>query len=60
MIDTSKGSFRSERRTSPWMISGSTAILLIVVLVLAFQNTNREKRYMPELLSAKGDRTDNR
>ena len=41
-------------RTSPWIILGSTAILLMVVLVLAFQNTNRERRYMSQLLSAKG------
>lgn len=39
---------------SPWIILGSTAILLIVVLVLAIQNTNREKRYISELMSAKG------
>lgn len=41
-------------QTSPWIILGSTAILLIVVLVLAFQNTNRERRYMSQLLNAKG------
>jgi two-component system sensor histidine kinase HydH len=41
-------------QTSPWIIVGSTAILLIVVMVLAFQNTNRERRYMSQLLSAKG------
>jgi two-component system sensor histidine kinase HydH len=41
-------------KTSPWIILGSTIILLIVVMVLAFQNTNRQKRYMSELLSAKG------
>ena len=54
MTDTSKGSIRSGMKTSPWIILGSTAILLIVVMVLAFQNTNREKRYMSQLLSAKG------
>lgn len=41
-------------QTSPWIILGSTIILLIVVMVLAYQNTNRERRYMSELLSAKG------
>ena len=41
-------------QTSPWIILGSTAILLMVVLVLAFQNTHRERRYMSQLLSAKG------
>jgi len=54
MTDTSKGSIRSGMKTSPWIILGSTAILLIVVMVLAFQNTNREKRYMSQLLIAKG------
>jgi len=49
-----KGGLRSGMQTSPWIILGSTAILLIVVMVLAFQNTNRERRYMSELLSAKG------
>lgn len=45
---------RAGLQTSPWITLGSTAILLIVVLVLAFQNTNRERRYMSQLLSAKG------
>jgi uncharacterized integral membrane protein len=44
MTDTSKGSLRAGMKTSPWIILGSTAILLIVVMVLAFQNTNRERR----------------
>ena len=48
------GSVSAGMQTSPWIILGSTAILLIVVLVLAFQNTNRERRYMSQLLSAKG------
>jgi two-component system sensor histidine kinase HydH len=54
MTGTSKGSLRAGMKTSPWIILGSTAILLIVVVVLAFQNTNRERRHMSELLSAKG------
>jgi two-component system sensor histidine kinase HydH len=54
MTDISKGSIHSGMKTSPWIILGSTAILLIVVMVLAFQNTNRERRYMSQLLSAKG------
>ena len=41
-------------QTSPWIILGSTAILLVVVLVLALANTNREKHYMAETLSTKG------
>lgn len=41
-------------QTSPWIILGSTAILLAVVLVLAIANTNREKRYMAQMLKTKG------
>ena len=41
-------------QTSPWIILGSTVILFIVVIVMAVQNANREKRYMSEVLSAKG------
>lgn len=41
-------------QTSPWIILGSTVILLIVVIVLAVQNTNRQKRSMTIVLQAKG------
>lgn len=41
-------------QTSPWIFLGSTAILLTVVLVLAIANTNREKRYMAQVLKTKG------
>ncbi len=41
-------------KTSPWIILGATTILLVVVLALAIQNTRREKRYMNQVLSAKG------
>ena len=41
-------------QTSPWIILGSTVILLIVVIVLAVQNTNREKQYMSKILREKG------
>jgi two-component system sensor histidine kinase HydH len=54
MANKSKGSIHAGLHTSPWIILGSTTILLIVVMVLAYQNTNRERRYMSELLSAKG------
>ena len=54
MTDTSKGSLRAGMKTSPWIILGSTDILFIVAVVSAFQNTNRERHYMTELLSAKG------
>ncbi|MGE5256455.1 MAG: ATP-binding protein [Hyphomicrobiales bacterium] len=46
--------FHNALQTSPWIILGSTAILLVVVIVLAVQNTNREERYMSELLTTKG------
>ena len=45
----------SGMQTSPWIILGSTVILFVVVIVMAVQNANREKRYMSEVLSAKGD-----
>ncbi|HSO20236.1 MAG TPA: ATP-binding protein [Desulfosarcina sp.] len=45
---------RSGMQTSPWIILGSTVILLIVVIVFAVQNSQREKQYMSQLLSAKG------
>lgn len=38
----------------PWMIVGAVIILLTVVVVLAVQNINREKRYMARILSEKG------
>ncbi len=47
-------SLRSGWQTSPWIIFGSTVILLVIVMVLTVQNTNREKRNMAEVLSAKG------
>ena len=40
--------------TSPWIIIGSVGILLIVVMVLAYQNYSREKKYMSRILSEKG------
>ena len=54
MQNYSKGGLRASMQTSPWIILGLTVILLIVVLVLAIQNTNRERRFMSELLIAKG------
>ncbi len=54
MAQKSKDGLRNRMQTSPWIILGSTVILLVVVMVLAFQNTNREKRFMSEILSAKG------
>jgi len=54
MAHRSRDSLRTGMQTSPWIILGSTVILLIVVMVLAIQNTNREKLHMSELLSAKG------
>ncbi|HHP7233583.1 MAG TPA: ATP-binding protein [Desulfobacterales bacterium] len=41
-------------QTSPGLIVGATLILLVVVVVLAVQNYNREKRYMSDILTEKG------
>jgi two-component system, NtrC family, sensor histidine kinase HydH len=41
-------------RTSPWLILGAAAILMIAVVVLAFQNIRRDQRHMKEVLSTKG------
>jgi two-component system sensor histidine kinase HydH len=45
---------RSSLPTSPWVIIGSAIILLIVAVVLAYQNYSREKKYMSRILSEKG------
>jgi two-component system sensor histidine kinase HydH len=37
-----------------WMVVGAVAILLVIVVILAVQNINREKRYMSKILSEKG------
>jgi two-component system, NtrC family, sensor histidine kinase HydH len=39
---------------SPWIILGATAILLVVVMTMAIQNTRREKRHMGQVLLTKG------
>lgn len=41
-------------KTSPWIILGATAILVVVVLVMAVQNFQREKRHMTQVLTTKG------
>jgi two-component system sensor histidine kinase HydH len=41
-------------RSSPWIILGSTAILLVIVIVLSVQRASREKRHMSKILGAKG------
>lgn len=50
----SKGGVSSGMQTSPWIILGSTVILLFVIIVFAVQNSHREKQYMSQILSAKG------
>jgi len=45
---------RTRLHTSPWIIIGSVGILLVVVVVLAYQNYSREKKYMSRILSEKG------
>ena len=47
-------SLRPGMQTSPWIVLGSTVILLIVVIVFAVQNMNREKQYMSKILREKG------
>jgi two-component system, NtrC family, sensor histidine kinase HydH len=49
-----KSPFKQVMHSSPWIILGSVAILLITVIVLAVQNYNREKLYMSRILSEKG------
>jgi two-component system sensor histidine kinase HydH len=39
---------------SPWIVLGTTAILIVVVLALAIQNMRRDRRYMSQVLSTKG------
>lgn len=50
-----KETIRPNIKTSLWIIAGATAILVGVVLVLAVQNIQREKRHMAQVLSNKGD-----
>jgi len=45
---------RSRPSLSPWVILCAVGLLLVIVLVLAVRNYSREKRYLSELLSAKG------
>jgi len=54
MIPKTRPSSRISMHTSPWIIIGSVGILLIVVVVLAYQNYSREKEYMSQILSEKG------
>ena len=54
MISNTRRRSRTSLHTSPWIIIGSVAILLIVVVVLAYQNYSREKKYMSQILSEKG------
>ena len=42
---------RTNLHASPWIIIGSVGILLIVVVVLAYQNYSREKKYMSQILT---------
>jgi two-component system, NtrC family, sensor histidine kinase HydH len=54
MISKTTPGSRTGLVASPWIIIGSVGILLIVVVVLAYQNYSREKRYMSRILSEKG------
>lgn len=50
----SKGKVSAGMQTSPWIILGSTIILLVAVIIFAVQNSHREKQYMSKILTAKG------
>ncbi|MGD8845464.1 MAG: ATP-binding protein [Desulfobacteraceae bacterium] len=54
MVQYKQKNLKAGLQTSPWIILGSTLILLVVVIVLAVQNTHREKRSMTKILRAKG------
>ena len=54
MISNTRNRSRTSLHKSPWIIIGSVGILLIVVVVLAYQNYSREKKYMSRILSEKG------
>ena len=54
MIPKTRRHSRTSLPTSPWIIIGSVGILLVVVVVLAYQNYSREKKYMSQILSEKG------
>jgi two-component system sensor histidine kinase HydH len=54
MTSSNQNQSRVGMPTSPWIILGSTFILLVVVIVLAVQNTNREKSSMTKVLRTKG------
>ena len=40
---------------SPWIVLGTAAILIVVVLALAAQNIRRDRRHMSQLLTAKSE-----
>ena len=50
----SSDGFPRGMQTSPWIVLGSTVILLIAVIVFAVQNSHREKKYMSQLMNTKG------
>lgn len=52
-MEHSKGKKRGIQAT-PWIIIGSATILLIVMVVLAVQNIDRQRHHMSRILSEKG------
>jgi len=46
---------RAGLQMSPWIILGAAAILIVVVLILAIQNTRRDRHYISQVLSTKGE-----
>ena len=49
-----KDIIRPGLKTSPWIILGAAAILVVVVLVLAIQNIQRGRRQTTQVLTVKG------
>lgn len=49
-----KGLNRLLGNVSPWMVIGTSAIMLVVVIVLTAMSYNRENEYMSRMLSEKG------
>jgi two-component system sensor histidine kinase HydH len=54
MLFENKQNNGSRITTSPLIIFGSRLILLIILVVLAIQNYNREKQYMVKTMNEKG------
>ncbi len=54
LVMSTKEKSRGIYVAQPWVIMGAVAILLVIVVVLAVRNFNREERYMTQILLEKG------